>query len=239
MRTICTLIALVLCCALAQAKTLKPLQFEDGERVQVQDGYAYLLVRFQGDLPGALFVRSLSADEVNAGTDEFQKHGSYPKEPNWVAVAARDTYADAKGEKTYVMAVQPGTYVVAAYGFQTSLCLGTVKFEAKAGVLTDLGTYLVVRDDKPTGFPELAAVVRGKRFMEDYVWWDIAVRPPTQSMPVPLNLASLPRALADYRAMGKFPNYFHTRISRLTPIPGVLDYDKEGNVIDVKAASTP
>jgi hypothetical protein len=63
----------------------------------------------------------------------------------------------------------------------------------------------------------------------------LAVRPFADGMFVPLQLSGLARASADYRAVGKFPNYFGGPIDRMVPVPGVLDYDADGNVIDLKA----
>ena len=47
-------------------------------------------------------------------------------------------------------------------------------------------------------------------------------------------VAMLDRVVNALRASGRVPNYFGLQIDRLTPVPGVLDYDRD-KIIDVKA----
>ncbi|HEX8578263.1 MAG TPA: hypothetical protein VF655_01550, partial [Allosphingosinicella sp.] len=62
----------------------------------------------------------------------------------------------------------------------------------------------------------------------------MTVRPPTQGAAVPANLGGAVLVPADYRAVGKFPNYFRTMITRMVPIEGILAYHRD-RVIDVKS----
>ena len=56
-------------------------------------------------------------------------------------------YEKTAETKTYVQALPPGRYVIAGVAFKgmggvTCMCMGTVAFEAKPGMLTDLGYLL-------------------------------------------------------------------------------------------------
>jgi hypothetical protein len=129
------------------------------------------------------------------------------------------------------MAVEPGTYSL--YGrmalgqngttIGTCLCMGSVKFQAKAGQIVDLGMlhYPAAEASKEerNGHVRLASH---------------ALTPFDSSMSVPARLAGLPVVPADLRAADKMPNYFGIMIDRLPAIPGVLAYQRD-KVIDVKA----
>jgi hypothetical protein len=233
-------------------------QFKNGEAVSIQPDKAYLLARtfempgkgLQGTVRVApILIRVLSDEELRQAEALFQsdpKHWKEKSAPNVVEMLPGEPYAQAKGEVTMLTAVKPGTYILAgvaaaswamkSIGMMTaSLCMGTVKFEAKAGVVTDLGAILAAYDDEPTAIPELAKVVTGKSNgitsgFGPYPY-TVAVRPAGAATAVPGTLGNLPRAPADYRAMRAFPNYAGAPISRLAPLPGVLDYDKEGEVL--------
>ena len=113
----------------------------------------------------------------------------------------------------------------------TSLCMGTVKFEARPGVVTDLGKILATRDDFPTAIPELTVIVTAKP--SEVVGWlpyDVAILPAVGSTRVHAALAALPHMPADYHAMPPYPNYAGANLGRLVPVAGVLDYDKDGDV---------
>jgi len=119
----------------------------------------------------------------------------------------------------------------------TSLSMGTVKFEAKAGVITDLGAILTADDDKPTTIPELANVVSGKDRDFGPVPPIIGLRPATAALETPDALKALSIVPAEYHAVGAYPNFIGARLSRLSPVAGVLDYDKDGRVIDLRSGT--
>jgi hypothetical protein len=233
-------------------------QFKNGETVAIAPDKAYLIARtfeVKGKkLSGTLrimpfLVRMLSEDELQQAEKARQadpKEWRDKMEPNVTEMLAAAPYAQANGEVTLVTAVKPGTYVLAAIAvtnwamkdtgiLNTSLCMGTVKFEAKPGTLTDLGEILVAFDDTPTTIPELANVVTGNDTGPTPYSFDVAVRPAGANIAIPAPIESLPRVNADYRAMNAFPNFVGSVVGRLAPLPGVLDYDKDGDVVDLKA----
>lgn len=221
-------------------------QFVDGEPVALRDDTAYLLVRtnlIDGDyIMDAVFVRNLNADELLGATERRQADPNVKEAPNVVEMHGDNFYRSTPDERTFVLAVQPGTYILAgiatgAGAGDVCMCMGTVKFEANAGVITDLGLILMARDDKPSSISELAAHVRGKDIDVVPRLFVMGLQPYSKEMAVPETLVSLPRAVADYHASGRFPNYFGASIDRLAPVAGVLDYDKEGHVMDLKESA--
>lgn len=254
------------CLKLCLAFLLLPLpalaqeqQFSKEQAVQLDPSKAYVLARtFErpgGALRGTIqvmpvLIRVLSDEELAAAKALAEKEPERWKEkadPNVLAMQANEPYARNKEEVTLLSAAKPGTYVLGGVSLTNwasvnrgvmvaSLCMGTVTFEAKPGVITDLGAILAARDDEPTDIPELAKVVSTKPNEFTVLAYAVAVRPATAETSVPAPLAALPRTPADYRATGAFPNYPGVPISRLAPLAGVLDYDKDGEVVDMKAA---
>lgn len=154
--------------------------------------------------------------------------------PTYVYAKAKDPDA-----YSYLNEVKPGTYIwygpifvgpngMAGY----CLCMGTIKFEVKAGVITDLGTMLSSQagleglmgydaiDNQPDRFTDgnPAAGAPG---------------PDSLQYGVPVSLKALPAERAQFQAAGKINNFFGVRISRLRPIAGVLGYKRDA-VIDLR-----
>jgi hypothetical protein len=226
----------------AAAASLKTIQYEDGEAVPQKPGYAYVIVRQivrkENFATGFVFVRALATDELNTVTEGYKKDRHFEPASNVVELWRGDTYSRTGDEYVYVLAVQPGTYVLGEQSFGINgvcMCMGTVKFEAKEGQLTDLGYLLAARNDKPSTIPELANVVQKMELDDDLAWMMIALRPATEATAVPDKLKAFPRVLADYRAVNKFPNYFGAYADRLVAVPGILGYDTEGHVLDLKS----
>jgi hypothetical protein len=143
-------------------------------------------------------------------------------------------------EFSYLTAVKPGTYVFygpifyvpngAAAGI--CYCMGTVKFEVKPGVITDLGNFLLVGPGADKDFP--TRELQGSEFGL-YQPQDLAKHFGPLRYGVPASLKSHPYAQADFRAHGALGNYYGITIARMPPVEGVLAYDRD-KVIDLKAA---
>jgi hypothetical protein len=233
-------------------------QFKNGEAVTLEPDKAYFLARTYEFKGGALrgtiqvapvLARLLTDEEMREAAELRETDPDHWKEkapPNVVEMLPGEPYARANGESVLLTATRPGTYILVGVALTnwvstdagqlvTSLCLGTVKFEAKPGVITDLGEVLAARDDIPTTIPELASIVTQKSFGFGVFPYDVAIRPVNSSTLLPASLAALPRIPADYGAMPAYPNYSGANLNRLAPLAGVLDYDKDGGVIDLKA----
>ena len=226
-------------------------QFLKGAPVQLQADKAYILLRT--DVPkdqfavDIVFVRTLTTDELHEAEQLRDREPRAAMASNVASLWWRDPYVEAEGGSTYLMSLLPGHYVIAGQGYGpphgflyadksngrmgTCLCLGTVAFDAKAGTITDLGTVLSARTDKPIPTPELAGYERD--IDTGSVPIAMGLRPSSPETPVPDQLKALPRVAADYHAAGPFPNYFGTLIDRMAPVAGVLGYDKDGHVLDL------
>lgn len=148
----------------------------------------------------------------------------------------------AKGAAvSYLEAVKPGTYiwygnVMGGNGLPAGgvcNCMGTVQFEVKAGVVTDLGNWLLaaprIKDEIGVGVAKLAEdnarrVAEGKAPHELPEFGDIRFG-------LPASLKGWPSARAEFHASGKLNNYFAVYIGRLPHVPGVLGYRRDA-VID-------
>jgi hypothetical protein len=222
------------------------LGFENGAPVTLKPDMGYILVRSSRDERALatinyspILIRTLDPAEIEAATKIDSPH-----EANVVIPRADRPYARTETEITQIIPLKPGTYVLGGLAnvlrsgwteitVVTSLCMGTVAFEVKPGVITDLGTILNAAHVLPTAIPELANVVAGKDLDMNIALMDVAIRPPASDAPEALK--ALPIVPADYRAYGLFPNYLGGQFARLAPLPGVLDYDKDGNALDLKA----
>jgi hypothetical protein len=216
-------------------------QYENGESVVPKPDRAYILLRelvpkdtYAVDVD---FVRLLDQAALDDDLARLHKDPNAGVAPNVFHTVLQEPYAVDGDVRTYLIAVPAGSYVIAGNSFGamgTCMCMGTVGFEATPGVITDLGYVLAARDDKPTTIPELAHYVRGKDIGVSPRIFVMTVKPFAEGMAVPAPLSGLVRVPAVYRAAGKFPNYFGGPIARIAPVPGVLDYDADGNVIDLK-----
>lgn len=118
------------------------------------------------------------------------------------------------GKSVYLQSITPGTYRIygllsvapgqAAVG--TCFCMGSVKFTVKAGEIVDLGSISRVGSLIPFGA-------------------DDEIDPRLRDWPI---------SPADYRAVGKLPNYFGLTLGRITPIAMVIRYNRD-RIIDLAA----
>ncbi len=126
---------------------------------------------------------------------------------------------------SYLIEVEPGEYtwfgpILYLPGTQTfgqCYCMGSVKFEAKAGQITSLGDFLSL------GWADRAALEQST--FERELLPDRPARPTDWS--VPESLAKYPHARAELRAAGKRNNFLSALVGRIPPVPGVLAYERD------------
>lgn len=136
------------------------------------------------------------------------------------------------GQYVYLIAVKPGTYALYGHMWQdgpgdmaTCFCMGTVKFEAAAGKVTDLGRIRMPDDwDVPAPPANPAGIL------------PFVLIPPATPLRPAGRLQGLPVEPAVLHAMDKMPNAFGVVIDRLFPIPGVLAYERD-KVVDPKSTA--
>jgi len=138
---------------------------------------------------------------------------------------------------SYLSAVKPGTYIWygpllmgnngAAAG--SCYCLGSVRFEVKAGVITDLGNSLSSlpqwNDQQDVARLKLTQVndrrvASGKPPLPAFATLETRYG-------LPASLASWPSVRAALQASPKMNNYFGLTVTRIAPIPGVLAYRRD------------
>ncbi|WP_225207830.1 hypothetical protein [Novosphingobium huizhouense] len=172
-----------------------------------------------------------------------------PKEPSLetfehAPIALQDVatfgpqFAYAKGASfAYLEKVRPGTYiwygnVMGGNGYPaagTCMCMGTVQFEVKPGVVTDLGNALQAL---PQWNAELdVARLRQKEADDKRVAAGKAPAPQLAMVALqtelPASLAGWPSVTAEFHASPKINNYYGIFVSRLPPVPGVLGYRRD------------
>lgn len=126
---------------------------------------------------------------------------------------------------SYLIEVEPGDYTY--FGpllylpngqvFGACFCMGSVKFEAKAGQITSLGDFLSL------GWADRAALEQST--FERELLPDRPAKPTDWS--VPESLAQYPHAKAELRAAGKRNNFINALVGRMPPVPGVLAYKRD------------
>lgn len=142
-------------------------------------------------------------------------------------------------ERTYVVEVPPGEYTIYGAGIDgltggTCMCMGSVKFDAEAGRMTNLGAILVAAEDGKTAIPELAGIEAPEYIRRKTMTFIMSVRPPTSDGDVPARFDGLPFVAAKYRGSDKIPNFLGMIVNRMPEIEGLLRYNKD-TVIDVQA----
>lgn len=150
-----------------------------------------------------------------------------------VGIGPLNRFAKGKGASTYLQELAPGEYRV--YGalsvapngmaLGSCFCMGSVRFEVRAGEITDMGV-LFSKDAEipkaPAGDSSYPALAQIPNFLGDAPA-DLALDP---------RLASFTMRRAQYRPFGKSPNYFGVTITRVPEMPGVLRYERD-RVVDL------
>jgi hypothetical protein len=156
---------------------------------------------------------------------------------NFVSVT-RGPQFSRTGDNDYgfLVAVPPGTY--AFYGPVTltgngaagfCMCMGSVRFEARAGQVVDLGE---IHYPTAEGLRTDARQPNGRRLAS------AEITPYAPSMARPDRLNGLPVVPVELRAANKMPNYFGILIDRHPAVPGVLRYERD-RVIDDRTGTDP
>jgi len=150
----------------------------------------------------------------------------------------------AKGETvSYMQAVKPGTYiwygpVLGGAGLPAGgicMCMGTVRFEVKAGVVTDTGNWLQAAPhlDEDMDYARLMVKQANEKRIAAGKEPRVLAVPSDIKFGLPASLKDWPSVQAEFHANGKLNNLFGIMISRLSPVPGVLGYHRD-TVVDLR-----
>ena len=150
-----------------------------------------------------------------------------------VGIGPMNRFAKSKDSSTYLHEVTPGSYRV--YGqlaapsgvapVGSCFCMGSVKFDATAGAIVDLGVI------DPPDVPDKVA---GDSSQPMIGGTKPLFRPAGTGMAIDPRLANVKLVPASFKPVGKLPNYFGVTISRVPEMPGVLRYDRD-RIIDLTA----
>ncbi len=180
---------------------------------------------FEKELPK---LRKKAKDGVEPRIEDFVFH--YEGTPNAFSIDGGDFLLDGEEERTFLLAVPPGTYVLygispGGIGLATCNCLGTVKFEARPGEVTFMGALYADKVHKKSPIPHLEDNRGPSMFNYGFVFGQALV-PPTEDMAFPPVALTLPVVRAEYFAVGTFREPGAEGINRLAPVPGVLGYER-------------
>lgn len=158
---------------------------------------------------------------------------------NLIRMDSGRVYEKNGKQRTYVVELPPGEYTIYAAGIDgftsgTCMCMGTVRFDAEPGKITDLGAILVALEDGKTEIPELGAYEAPEYIRRKALPYIMSVRPAKDGDSVPSLIGDLPVITAEFSAADKIPNFLGMLINRMPPIEGILAYDRDV-VIDVRA----
>jgi hypothetical protein len=226
------------------AEAQEARQVRRGQPVTANPGTAYLLFR-EDPLQGPGDFDYVLAREVAppAGQSRDAAAPRFDPAAKLVRTDSRYPFVDEQGRRAFLVAVPPGTYAILAVTYKrmptigTCMCMGTLRFEARAGAVNDLGYLLGAIEDNASRVPELAPLTGSPSWTHTAPALAImTVRPAADGMDVPAALRSLPLVRANYRAAAKFPNHFRTMINRIPPVPGILAYE-EDRAIDLRAGN--
>jgi hypothetical protein len=153
----------------------------------------------------------------------------------------------AKGETiSYLQAVQPGTYiwygsVLAVNGIPAGgscVCMGTVRFEVKAGVVTDVGNWLIAAPhwNEDMDVTRLSLKQANEKRVAEGKNPRLPLALDEIKYGLPASLKDWPSVQAEFHASPKMNNYFGILISRLAPVPGVLAYHRDV-VVDLRTGA--
>lgn len=150
-----------------------------------------------------------------------------------VSIGPINRFAKSDGVSTYLQEVTPGDYRIygplwigpdgIAYG--SCYCMGSVRFQARAGEIVDMGVILSKGADlpkPPPGDSTMPVIMSVAEFLT----------PASASLAPDPRLGRLPIVPARYRPVGKLPNYWGVTIGRIQAMPGVLRYDRD-RIVDL------
>ena len=209
-------------------------------KVRIDPAKAYIFIRSPEGRAAGTFLKTPTPAETASYEANPQRRlwggDTYPIDVNMTVSFGPKFFFDRAGGEdgsfTYLIEVEPGEYTYLGPMLPTTsgpapgecYCMGSVKFEAKAGQITSLGDFLSLR------------WANRKAMLQTTI--DHGALPYNRPEPVdwsvPESLAQYPHARAELRAAGRRDNFFNALIGRIPPVPGVLAYDRDA-VIDLLA----
>lgn len=171
----------------------------------------------------------------------FDQFGfDYQGTPNSFVVISKKFLEDGD-MRTILLEVRSGKYIVYGItlgdrGLVTCNCLGTVSFEAKSGVITNIGSLYADKVHKKSPVPNLEDNLGEQMFQYGFILGQALV-PADAGTTVPASLKTLPTEPAQFDVVEQFYEPGAAGINRLAPIQGLLGYAK-GRPVDLRKSTT-
>jgi hypothetical protein len=154
-------------------------------------------------------------------------------------------FSKSETRYSYLNSMMPGTYIfygpTIINGDQGPIgfcyCMGSVSFEVQPGQVTDLGDFLSTAPRPVEPFDvttQMAFAEARKRSSEGKPETAMPTWTTGTTFGLPHSLKAWPSSRAEFHASGKQNNYFGVFVTRMPPLPGVLDYRRD-TVIDVRS----
>lgn len=131
----------------------------------------------------------------------------------------------------------PGTYILygGTVGGQfvvTCNCLGTVSFETRAGMISEIGSLHIDKVHKESPVPHLEDNLGPQMFQYGLILGQALV-PANKTTPVRAALRAFPIEPARFAVVGQYYSSGNNSINRLAPIHGLLGYER-GRPVDLR-----
>lgn len=209
---------------------------------KAQKKYASALKRWESDVRLAQQMSKKAPDKPIEPTRETFSIGPILMR-DMFGFGPMFVFSKSDTQFAYLNAVKPGTYIyygpllyapgqpVGGYCY----CMGTVRFEVKPGVITDLGNFLIAGSKAAPPY-DYSTLMFMKQNEERAAKGKDTWVPPELKFGLPETLGKYPSARAEFQASGKLNNFFGVLVTRMPPIPGVLDYRRD-TVIDARTGA--
>ena len=134
---------------------------------------------------------------------------------------------------SYMMEVEPGNYayhgpILSAPGaaaLGVCYCMGSVKFEVKAGEITNLGNFLTNAPDIDNGGSALLGPMLLQKSAPDSK--QLRWRKNPVEFVIPDSLVSYKMMQPKFSPSGKMNNFYRAMVSRMAPVDGLFHYDRD------------
>lgn len=140
------------------------------------------------------------------------------------AIGPLNRFSKGDSGSVYLQEVTPGSYRIYSASLMSCFCMGSVKFEAKAGEITDVGVFDIRQ-----------AASRAKGDSAQPGALVLNYRASGDGRPGDPRLSSMKVVPAMLKPVGKLPNYGGGTVDRFPEVEGVMRYDRD-RIIDLTAA---
>lgn len=155
-------------------------------------------------------------DFVGKGRAKQSKAES--KDSNAFYINPKQFFAENEGFRAYLIQIPSGQYVIG--GTETTcFCWGSKQFYAKAGVVTNVGTIYIAREDGTSAWTDLATLHSSPDILNrGYTVADaMKITPPTEDVVVPDVISKLPIISVTYEDASGFGNHYGRLVNKMLP----------------------